>query len=375
MKSVIRQFALSGIALLCISASSASDSGDGVLINAMRDELARSMQSLKIEQMGNPYFLAYRVDEIKGFQVSASFGAVITRSETNSRTLSVELRIGDHDFDNTNFLGRSNTANFRSIIPLPLENDYSEIRRQLWLATDKAYKRAQDLLARKQAALNNQSREEVPDFNTAEPITTLGKTIVSNLTLDAAESLVRELSQQFKDMPEINDSRVEAGMNNRHSHYINSEGTTFNYSLPVVWVQTLARTQSSDGTVLQDFDVVYQRWGELPDLKVLKRRVSTMGKALSVHVVKRSLLTAIAVRYCLKDRPRQNFLYRSWRRDYWPSEFHLPKTPDESRNGSCEESICGQDRLKGAAAISQRSRRSNGPHGKRRQPARWLSGG
>ena len=50
-------------------------------MNAMRDELARSMQSLKIEQMGNPYFLAYRVDKIKGFQVSASFGAIITRSE------------------------------------------------------------------------------------------------------------------------------------------------------------------------------------------------------------------------------------------------------------------------------------------------------
>ncbi len=262
---------------------SANSHGDGVLINAMRDELARSMQSLEIEQMGNPYFLAYRVDEIKGFQVSASFGAINNRSETNSRTLSVELRIGDHNFDNTNFLGRSNTANFRSIIPLPLENDYSEIRRQLWLATDKAYKRAQDLLARKQAALNNQSREEVPDFYTSEPITTQGKTIVSKLTLDTAESLVRELSQQFKDMPEINDSRVEAGMNNRRSDYINSEGTTFNYSLPVVWVQTLARTQSSDGTVLQDFDVIHQRWGELPDLKSLQQRVSTMGDALSTR--------------------------------------------------------------------------------------------
>ncbi len=262
---------------------SANSHGDDVLINAMRDELARSMQSLKIEQMGNPYFLAYRVDEIKGFQVSASFGAIKNRSETNSRTLSVELRIGNHNFDNTNFLGRSNSASFRSIIPLPLENDYSEIRRQLWLATDKAYKRAQDLLARKQAALNNQSREEVPDFYTAEPITTQGKTIVSKLTLDTAESLVRELSQQFKDMPEINDSRVEAGMNNRRSVYINSEKTTFTYSLPVAWIQTLARTQSSDGTVLQDFDVIYQRSGELPDLKSLQRRVSTMGDALSTR--------------------------------------------------------------------------------------------
>ena len=57
--------AVGGIALAIGSPANANDVNE-VLLQAMRDELARSMQSLSMEDMGKPYFLAPR-DPTTGF--------------------------------------------------------------------------------------------------------------------------------------------------------------------------------------------------------------------------------------------------------------------------------------------------------------------
>jgi len=134
----------------------------------MRDELDRSMRRLSMEDMEKPYFLAYRVDEVEGFRVSARFGALDASSPSKRRSLSVELRVGGPDFDNTNFLG--NYRGTGGSTTLPLDDDYDGLRRQLWLATDSAYKNAQRKLAGKRAALQNRNRDAIPDFAAAESV-------------------------------------------------------------------------------------------------------------------------------------------------------------------------------------------------------------
>src|ERR1039457_7399463 len=66
---------------------------DDAVTRAMRDELARSMRKLQIENLQKPYFIAYRIAETDSCLVSASFGAltgagcVPTDGHARTRTL------------------------------------------------------------------------------------------------------------------------------------------------------------------------------------------------------------------------------------------------------------------------------------------------
>src|ERR1700682_5125845 len=137
---------------------------DDVVMNAMRDEMTRSMQQLHLENLEKPYFISYRVVERENTGVSASFGALNNSSTGRSRILMVEVRVGDYKFDNSHFFSYSFDAGssfqtYYGMKQLPLEDDYKELRRELWLATDATYKKAVEDFSKKKASLQNKKRE------------------------------------------------------------------------------------------------------------------------------------------------------------------------------------------------------------------------
>ena len=260
--------------------------GDGVLLRAMQDELDRSTEKLSMEDMETPYFLAYRVDEVEGFRVSARFGALDRSSPSKRRSLSVELRVGSPEFDNTNFLGSYGTGGSAT---LPLDDDYDALRRRIWLATDSAYKSAQRKLAGKRAALQNRTREAIPDFTGAQAGQTIDTPGSVNWTVEEAESLARTLSALFRQTPGIHESRVYTDVDTRRSYYVNNEGTSYVKVEPWVQVRAWASTQAADGTILEDSEVLYARSDALPERGILVHRVLAMAEALSARRVAETL--------------------------------------------------------------------------------------
>jgi hypothetical protein len=260
---------------------------DGVM-KAMQDELARSMDALRMEDLQKPYFISYRVDQVDRIRAAAEFGSLLSRDENRSRTLDVEMRVGDHALDNSNFLsfpsGPSVVMGRRpGGAPLPLEDDYREIRRQIWLATDAAYKAALEDLSKKKAALQNKTRtDEVPDFSKEEPVRITEAPSAALPDLDRAARLVRELSGLFRKMPDIFVSRVELTARVVHSRYVNSEGTSYLRTTPEVRFIATAATQAADGMLIQDFEDAYGRsLEELPARDVLVKRVKALGDRLA----------------------------------------------------------------------------------------------
>src|SRR5450759_1658576 len=142
------------------------------LDKAMRDELARSVGKLRMEGLDKPYFIAYRVIDRSEQSFRATFGSLSERNQSHSRFLVVELRVGDYKLDNTNFLSFSFPGRRPAgMTLLALDDDYHELRRHLWLATDAAYKSALDELSQKRAYLQNKNRtQEVPDLTREEPL-------------------------------------------------------------------------------------------------------------------------------------------------------------------------------------------------------------
>jgi hypothetical protein len=257
-------------------------------MRAMRDELARSMQQLQLEKLEKPYFIAYRVQEKNSADVLASFGALLTSSSLHHCFLTVELRVGSPKLDNTNFLSMSFlnrgglAGGFGGAAQLPLEGSYKELRRQLWLATDNAYKKALEDLSRKRAALQNKtSTEEVADFSPQQPATI--QEAQTPVKIDAAqmESLARGLSAVFKGSPGIFTDSAHVTMEQTYTRYVNSEGTTFTRDTPEASVVLLAGTQAEDGAPLRDFVAAYgHSLNELPASEELQKQARAMGERL-----------------------------------------------------------------------------------------------
>lgn len=261
---------------------------DDVVMNAMRDELDRSIKRLRLEKLDKPYFIAYCVSDETDSVIAATLGSLTSNQQSRARLLTVEVRVGDYALDNTNFMSfnfepAGVARGFGNTARLPLEDDYKEIRRQIWLATDSAYKKALEDLARKRAALENKTRgDDLPDFSKEDPVTNHEKPASINLDQKRAETLVRQLSAVFQSVPDIHWSSVQLDTSNNYTRYVNSEGTEYTRATPSVALKVLAGTQATDGMPLGDAVAVYERSVvALPGEEELTVQIRDMAKRLA----------------------------------------------------------------------------------------------
>ena len=277
---------LLGAALVSATASLAQ-APDDVALRAMKDELARSMTQLQLPQMDKPYFLAYRIQDIEQQEISATLGSLTSGDGTalRNRMISVELRVGDYSLDNSNFFSmqrlRGGPAGMfmGGVEQGSVDDDYGQIRRQLWIASDRQYKRALEDLSAKRAALKMRNGgESVPDFSTEAPITLVqGRTIhISNST--QLQSLAKDLSAVFRSAPEIERSSVTITRRDVYTRYVNSEGTTFTRWEPLIKLEVSARTQADDGLpIANSFTVFGRSVADLPAKEALLARAQQLS--------------------------------------------------------------------------------------------------
>lgn len=279
------------VAILCCGSALAADD---IVMRAMRDELARSMKKLQLENLQKPYFISYRAVESSGCNVAASFGALTYSSceppgngSTRGRTFSLEVRIGDYSRDNTNFYSPLNTAGVARPLggggmAVPLDDNYDEIRRQLWLGTDSAYKNALDVYAKKKAALENRTRTaDAPDFSHEPQLTDEETAPASGWNRTEVEDLVKSLSKLFRETPGIDGSAVGFNDSVWLTRYVNSEGTSFTRQIRFAQLTINADTQALDGMPLSDVEAIYARsWQDLPKREEIVARVRALQSRL-----------------------------------------------------------------------------------------------
>jgi hypothetical protein len=273
--------------LFVIAALSPAMAQDDAVSRAMRDEMARSVKELQIEKLERPYFVSYRVESAEGRSVTAAFGALAASQPMETRLLQVEVRVGDPKLDNTNFFsptsgGTGVARMYGGVVQLPLEDDYKELRRQLWLATDGAYKKALEDLSRKRAALQNKTRtDDTPDFS-PEPAATLSEETAPVAPVPSEmERLVRDLSSLFRKMPDVAHGWVQVAWRNTRTWYLNSDGTSCRRVRPMVSFTVRARTQAPDGMPLDDSAYYTGRsLSELPSRDRLAARIAELGDNL-----------------------------------------------------------------------------------------------
>ena len=136
------------------------------------------------------------------------------------------------------------------------------IRRQLWLATDGAYKEAVEQLSQKRAALESRTRSDyVPDLSKEDVATVRDEVPAPPVERNAGESLVRSLSAVFRTAPDLYRTSVEWTAGTVRTWYVNSEGTSFVRTSPWTALSVRASTQATDGMSLTD---VMSTYGAVP---------------------------------------------------------------------------------------------------------------
>jgi hypothetical protein len=262
---------------------------DSPLVAALKDELARSMSGLRLKDEPPPYYIEYHVDEMLTMRAAARLGAIeVNEPGSRLRTLSVEVRVGDYEFDSSRFVtqGRGGFAQQREGSAVTtLDDDYDAIRRQLWLATDAAYKRAISTFARKKAAFQNRSTvEPLPDFSRETPVTTIRPTPPRPASPVDWVQRIRDLSAVLRSSPVLQSSAVSVAEQYGTHHFLNSEGFTVITPIEDATFVVSADVQADDGMPLRaSYRHSESRLEHMPPLDVLMAGARAVGERLTAE--------------------------------------------------------------------------------------------
>ena len=263
---------------LALAASSAFAQED-IILKAMHDELTRSM-TLKLMNLEAPYYIEYEVDDARQYSAVASLGALISSSDNRFRSPRVHVRVGNYDFDNTNYVGSGFNFGSRYDIRLPLDNSYGVLRQSLWLATDQSYKSALEAISRKRAALRNITvSEKLPDFSKTQPTKLLEPRVSDPAHLEDWLQRTRNLSGIFLESAKLKNSSVEFSNLDGTHYFLNTEGSELRQHSSLSVVRLRAVSQASDGMLLRDSAVFESReTSRLPGEAEMERAARSLAK-------------------------------------------------------------------------------------------------
>jgi TldD protein len=227
-------------------ATGAGAQASDVILDALTDELRRSMDSLHVEGLARPHFMAYRVDDSMNLIVDAAFGAVLADNVTRTRRLAVDIRAGTPALDNTNFLEAAQLGGWTEI---GFDDSYSAIRRFAWRITDGRYRPVAQKSARKEAALRGLPAPETASFWPDTARTLIAPAVTLAVEPAHWSRLARELSAVFRDYPAIEDSRVRVNVRHQNLYVVTSEGTRARTPETVYMVLVMAIARGPGGTI------------------------------------------------------------------------------------------------------------------------------
>ncbi|MBI5624976.1 MAG: TldD/PmbA family protein [Elusimicrobia bacterium] len=264
---------------LCLApaSSSAWPVPDDEVFKPMEAEMARGM-GMSQEGFAPPYFLAYRLTDIRALEVAASFGAVSLDETQETRVLYVEARVGDRTLDNTDLGFQGWHAEAGDTAP--------GLRGQLWSLTDKAYKGAvSGLLEKKAKRATEFIAEKLDDFSVERATASL--TPAPRTDLDGERSRLRallpRLSAVFRDYPFIYGSNAAGRRQWARQFLLTSEGTRVAAEgMHVSGILRLsAMTRAPDGMRLDAMtSFTYRDWSDLPSEAELAQAARRLAREL-----------------------------------------------------------------------------------------------
>jgi predicted Zn-dependent protease len=193
----------------------------------------------------------------------SSFGALIRSDSSRSRTLLIDLRVGDYKLDNTHqirtnggFFGGSGFAGANSR-QAPIENDPEALRIALWRETDAAYKSAKERLeeVKTNRTIKVEEEDSSADFSKPTgPPASLFETPVEMTSYfknrSQWEERLRKFSAVFRGSEHIYEAKASLVASIVRKYFISTEGSQMASNQIYVRLMIQATTKADDGMEL-----------------------------------------------------------------------------------------------------------------------------
>lgn len=275
-------------ALLCIAVAGCSAipsllAQDDVILRAMKDEMERSRQ-LRIVSLDAPYFFEFRVEDTAATSIVASLGALVGSNQTTHRIPKVRVRVGDYAFDNSDHIfSDAYTGSRYDPEQLTTDNDYLALRQVLWLATDRAYKTAEEAIARKRATLKNMNQtDQLPDFSKSPAETAIQPVRRTPVNEALWKDRIVKLSALFSAYPQVAWSTVELQASQSTNYLLNSEGSTLRTPENAAHIRVRAYGFTPEGAQVRgDEEILAFDVNGLPGETELRRRVNAVAESVT----------------------------------------------------------------------------------------------
>lgn len=250
------------------------------ILRAMKEELNHSLAALK-NQPTPPYFLSYMITEQHRTLIRASFGTLEASSESRTRQLTIDLRVGDYTLDNTREIrGDGGGVRFRyANIAIPIEDDVDAIRTILWLETDKRYKKAVEEFTKVKTnvAVKVKAEDASDDFSKEQPEVYIEAPKVLRIDRATWESKLKKYTEPFRSHPHIYEGQAVLDALVETKYFVNSEGTMLQTSIPYVRLLISGFSKAEDGMELPRYESFFAFSPDrMPNDEVVLRKVQAM---------------------------------------------------------------------------------------------------
>jgi TldD protein len=257
-----------------------------VVLKAMKEELARSKQKLRLPGEDGPYFIRYLVRDYDDYDLSARFGALVEDNYQHVRQGAVEVRVGSYQFDNTADDSAERTFDlddfdrYQPPVYVPVDDDIDGLRAAFWLQTDARYKRALEALHKKRGGRVSKmvEDEKMPSFSREKPSRAVDPPIPVHVDRPAWEDRLRRVSALFKKYPDVFDSQAKMSVDHQTRFTVTSEGTELLNERLIYSLQLTASARAPDGLLVSHFKSFYgARESELPSDAELARTAAQLA--------------------------------------------------------------------------------------------------
>lgn len=253
-----------------------------MIFQAMQDELQRNMEQLHLPNSSKPFYLSYTIKYSSSFEIAGSLGGIInSMSQDSSAVGNVRLLIGNYHRNND----VSYDGSYGLRLPVPADGDYDEIRRNLWLATDAAYKEALQQYAGKYNYLKTHplapDEEKTDDFSKAELTSHSAKNSTSSIELQQWEKNVSRLSAIFKRYPQLQNTTVVLYGQNYTTYKVTSEGLKLQLPDGQITLSVRASILGADMVRINDsWSTTVSSIDNLPDVAELEKQFTQFAEGM-----------------------------------------------------------------------------------------------
>jgi len=263
--------------------SVSTDVEHSVLMRAMRDEMGRTMERLRMGDLEKPYFVSYTARATRRTTLRCDFGGLVISEENPDRSVKAEVRVGDAAFDNTHSVSADSWRYRPFLGDLPLEDDYDALRTSLWSLTDEAYKASLERLSQKRAYKNTKAIvEEIPDLSTDTASRTFLPLAAEGFDRKSWEGRVCELSRAFRNFPALQDSWVYLDVSLENRWYVDSQGGAYARPAEDIELQFGGSAQAADGMESsQTRRLLFRTISQLPALPKLAAEIEAFAAEMT----------------------------------------------------------------------------------------------